>query len=478
VEHQMSQWELSRSTEEKSDGQAHSTGETEINYITISRQLGSGGEQIAEILSELLKWQIYDHEILDYMAENMDVHVKALESVDERTISWINDWLAPLFSSKSGEHVEQMSYYKHLGKVLLVIAKHGRAIIIGRSAGQILPREKGLSVRVVAPFELRCSRYAKEKNISVEEAAELVRTSDKRQTGFMKELLQKDIDEPIWYDIVINMEKLAPKSAAKLIGRTLEQRIVSRQEQVKVNAEGEDITLIVERQMQQWEKERNEPDKQISFEFPHLAGGIKIEYITIGRLVGAGGAEVARILSDQMNWQLYDREILEYMSKNMKVHVRLLTSLDERTVGWIGDRLMPFLARKRKEDHVKQMRYFQHLGEVLLALAKHGRAIILGRGSGLILPREKGLSVFVTAPFELRCKRYAGEKKIGLEEATSFMNKSDRHLRRFVKDFLGKNLCNPLDYDIVFNTEKIYPASVTKLILRTLDERLASDNSI
>ena len=121
------------------------------------------------------------------------------------------------------------------------------------------------------------------------------------------------------------------------------------------------------------------------------------------------------------------------------------------------------------------MRYFQHLGEVLLALAKHGRAIILGRGAGLILPREKGLSVFVTAPYELRCKRYAGEKKIGLEEATSFMNKSDRHLRRFVKDFLGKNLCDPLDYDIIFNTEKIYPASVTKLIWRTLDERLASE---
>jgi cytidylate kinase len=475
VEHQMSQWELSHSAEEKSEEQAHLAGETEIRYITISQQLGSGGEQIAQILSELLKWQIYDHEILDYMAENMDVHVKTLESVDERTISWINDWLAPLFSSKSGEHVEQMSYYKHLGKVLLVIAKHGRAIIIGRSAGQILPREKGLSVRVVAPFELRCSHYAKENNISIEEATALVKASDKRQAGFMKELLQKDIDDPVWYDIVINMEKLAPKSVAKLIWRALEQRIVSRQEQVKVNAEGEDITLIVERQMQQWEKERSEPDKQTPFEFPHLAGGAEIEYITIGRLVGAGGVEVARILSDRMNWQLYDREILEYMSKNMKVHVRLLTSLDERTVGWIGDRLVPFLARKTREDHVKQIRYFQHLGEVLLALAKHGRAIILGRGSGLILPREKGLSVFVMAPFELRCKRYAGEKKIGLEEATSFMTKSDRHLRRFIKDFLGKNLCNPLDYDIVFNTEKIYPTSVTKLILRTLDERLASD---
>jgi len=475
VEHQMGRWELSHFTEEKSEKQAHPAGEAEIDYITISRQLGSGGEQIAQILSELMKWQIYDREILNYMAENMDVHIKALESVDERTISWINDWLAPLFSAKSGEHVEQMSYYKHLGKVLLVIARHGHAIIIGRAAGQILPREKGLSVRVTAPFELRCSRYAQANNISIEEATALVRTSDKQQAGFMKELLQKDIDDPVCYDVVINMEKLTPKSVAKLIWRALEQRIISRQEQVKVDAEGEDIALIVERQMRQWEEQHNEQDNQKPFEFPHLAGGTEIEYITIGRLVGAGGAEVARILSDQMKWQFYDRQILEYMSKNMKVHVRLLTSLDERTVGWIGDRLMPFLARKTKDEHIKQMRYFQHLGEVLLALAKHGRAIILGRGSGLILPREKGLSVFVTAPFELRCKRYAGEKRIGLEEATSFMKKSDRHLRRFIKDFLGKNLCDPLDYDIVFNTEKIYPASVTKLILRTLDERLASE---
>ena len=236
LERQMSQWELSRSVKDKSDVQAHLTGGEHIDYITISRETGSGGVEIARILSDLMKWHLYDKEILNYMAQNMRVHVRALETVDERTISWINDWLMPLFSTKSQERVGQLSYYKHLGKVLMVIGRHGRAIIVGRAAGLILPRKRGLSIRVTAPFELRCKRYAQENQIQPGQATSIVKKADKEQRHFVEDFLDKDISDSKYYDIVFNTEKFSSNSVAKLIWRAFDQRETSEQEQSREKA--------------------------------------------------------------------------------------------------------------------------------------------------------------------------------------------------------------------------------------------------
>jgi hypothetical protein len=91
VEGQMRQWEMAQNEQVKRETQTRLVGTegVKIDYIAISRELGSGGAEIAQALAGLLKWQVYDKEILDYMAENMDVHKSVLESVDERTIGWI-----------------------------------------------------------------------------------------------------------------------------------------------------------------------------------------------------------------------------------------------------------------------------------------------------------------------------------------------------------------------------------------------------
>ena len=134
VDSQMGQWELNRTIQAKKEEPVPASSDAKIDYITISRELGSGGEEIAHTLSDLMKWQMYDKEILNYMAEKMDVHVRLLESVDEQAIGWIKDSLAPLFSVKISQHVEQLSYYKHLGEYFLLFAKLGRRLLVGGAA--------------------------------------------------------------------------------------------------------------------------------------------------------------------------------------------------------------------------------------------------------------------------------------------------------------------------------------------------------
>jgi cytidylate kinase len=222
IEDQMRQWELRRQEEARSQSRLHlvDSGQA-IDYITVSREMGSGGEEVAGILGKLLKWDVYDKEIVEHMARDMRVHTSVLKSVDERTTTWIEDTLAPLFTEES---VGELAYYRHLMKVLLVIAKHGRAVFVGRGAGLVLPRDRGLSVRVTAPFELRCQRYARETGASIKEARAIVEKSDRDQLHFVKHLLHQNLLDCKHYDIVFNTEKLSPTSVAKLISRTLDQR--------------------------------------------------------------------------------------------------------------------------------------------------------------------------------------------------------------------------------------------------------------
>jgi len=470
VEQQVQQWRIWQNLQQKHEAESKVAGVTKINYITISRELGSGGDEIAESLSRQMDWQLYDKEILNYMSDNMDVHVKALESVDERTIGWINDWLMPLFTMKSSEHVEQLSYYRHLGKVLMVIARHGRSIIMGRAAGLLLPRDRGLSVRIIAPFELRCERFAQANHIGLDEARLAVKKSDENQSRFVKNFLQKNIDDVEHYDVICNTEKLSPQAVAKVIWRAMDERLTSQQEQTRMREEGTDVAEIVKHQMDQWEGKKGQEGTEAQ-----LAGGAKIDYITISREMGSGGAEIAQMLADLMHWQMYDKEILDYMSNNMKVHVKMLTSVDERTRSWIGERLVSLLARKNKNEHIKQLRYYEHLGAVLLVIAQHRRAVIVGRVAGQVLPREKGLRIMVTAPFELRCRRYAREHKVSRGEAIAFVKKADKEKNRFSKDFVGEKITDVHNYDVVINTEKLYPTSVARLIWRTLDQRARSE---
>lgn len=470
VNHRMNQWELARMVEGKKERQAHLADGMEIDYITISRELGSGGEDVARGLAKLMGWDYYDKEILDCMSEKMDVHVKALECVDEQATSWIHDSLAALLSVKTAGHVEQLSYYKNLTKALLVIGHHGKAVIVGRGAAMVLLGDRGFNVRITAPFPLRCQRIAEIAHLNIDQASEIVRKSDETQYRFVKNYLQKDIRDPSHYDLICSTEKLSPMAVARLIWRAFDQRIASMREVVE--AEEENVVDVVSRHIQQWQEGRT-PLKKPSQVKSCLASGVEINYVTVSRQVGSGGRLISRMLSEIMDWQYYDRQILDYMSKNMDVRIQALESVDEQTAGWIEKYIQPFFSVKLVE-RVHPSSYYKHLAKVLLVIAQHGHAIIMGRGAGILLPRDKGLSVRITAPFELRCERIVRKKNISLDAARAFVKKTDKDQKNFIKEYLGKDINDPQYYDLICNTQKLYPASVARLIDRAFEQRLQS----
>ncbi len=468
VNRQMSQWELSRLVEDKKGRQAHFADGTEIDYITVSREMGSGGEDVARGLADLMGWSYYDKEILDCMSQKMHVQVSSLENIDEKTTSWIQDSLAALLSVANCEHVEQLSYYNNLSKTLLLIAHRGQAVIVGRAAAMVLPSERGFNVRITAPFEIRCKRIAKAANVSIEQATDFVKKSDQTQYKFVKSYLQKDIRDPIHYDLVCSTEKLSPISVSRVIWRAFDQRIASMREVVE--AEEEKVSDVVARHMQQWQQGANRIKRSWQVK-SQMAIGSEVDYITVNRQIGSGGRIISRMLADLMGWQYFDRDILDYMAKNMKVCVQALQSIDDQTASWIEKYIQPFFSTKLVQ-RVELANYHKHLAKVLMVIAQHRRAIIMGRGAGILLPRNKGLSVRITAPFDLRCNRIAQKQNINISNARSIVKTSDKYQNQFIKEFLGKNINDPQYYDIICNTQKLFPASVARLINRAFEQRI------
>ncbi|MEN6372514.1 MAG: cytidylate kinase-like family protein [Armatimonadota bacterium] len=180
--------------------------------ITISRQLGSGGRLVAGRLAERLGWSLWDKDLVDAIAKNADVSHRIVADFDEKTISEI-DILARTIAGE--KEIGRFYYGHHLARVILAVARHGNAIILGRGANFLLTG--ALNVRIVASEELRIQSLMKYGEMSREEALDRIHESDRERAEFIRRLYNKDIEDTLAYDLVITLDELGIEGVAEII---------------------------------------------------------------------------------------------------------------------------------------------------------------------------------------------------------------------------------------------------------------------
>jgi cytidylate kinase len=109
-------------------------------------------------------------------------------------------------------------------KVIGTIEKHDQAVIVGRGANFILPPDKRLSVRLVAPLETRVKNVAKDFNVGTEEARRRVIRADSDRRAFIRKYFNSDIENPLNYDMVLNTGTLSIGTAMEAIKRAMDQK--------------------------------------------------------------------------------------------------------------------------------------------------------------------------------------------------------------------------------------------------------------
>jgi cytidylate kinase len=171
--------------------------------ITISRLPGCGAWNIAKQISADLEIDFFDQAIVDEIAKNADVNRRVVETVDEQDNSIVLDWLSVLTAER---HLWPNEYLDQLTKLIGTIGAHGHAVILGRGASYILPKEICLRVLVVAPLELRIRNIKDTYGVSEKVARQNVMNRESDRVAFIRRYFHADMLDPVNYDLVFNME--------------------------------------------------------------------------------------------------------------------------------------------------------------------------------------------------------------------------------------------------------------------------------
>jgi len=187
-------------------------------YLTISREAGAGGGHIARLVGEAVGWEVLDRKLLECVAERYDTSPAVLELVDETTTNWITEIFGSVLNPT---FVSQMQYVCRLSRVILMAARAGKVIYVGRGAQFVLPHARGFNVRIVAPQKYRIQQIMEHRHLSFEEAGGYVVKTDAGRQDFARQYFHHDVLDPHLFDLVINVEKLGPERAAHLIAEAL-----------------------------------------------------------------------------------------------------------------------------------------------------------------------------------------------------------------------------------------------------------------
>lgn len=190
----------------------------EKTLITIGRQHGSGGTEVAEILAEKLNVWYYNREILYMAADKI-----GFDSFDEESMKELN-------YRKSSKYMEGLSVmmgtpghipvynkmYKEQGKIIQKLAGYGSGVFLGRCADYILKDfENVYSVFLYADDEYRLKRLAKAEGREV--TLEEMRKEDKTRESYYNYYTGQEWGDVRNYDLALNMGKTTAEEDRKSV---------------------------------------------------------------------------------------------------------------------------------------------------------------------------------------------------------------------------------------------------------------------
>lgn len=214
AERQMRIWALGLETRQRHEQLSKAPKDLIHPYIAISRECGVDAGESARQFAKKLGWKVFDRELLDYMTEHYNWSNVALDYVDEKTASWFHETFAKFLDQSV---VTQAEYVSRLSKIILLAAQHESNVFVGRGAQFILPRDRGLNVRIVAPKKQRIARVMELHNCNHHEAEKFIDEKDTGRAAFVQRYFHRDIADPHLYDLVINLEYTSRDAALDLI---------------------------------------------------------------------------------------------------------------------------------------------------------------------------------------------------------------------------------------------------------------------
>lgn len=218
--------------------------------------------------------------------------------------------------------------------------------------------------------------------------------------------------------------------------------------------------------VQAWEKARQADRPRLAETYP---------FVTISREFGCEATLLAHRLQDLLNqrcrpfflWLAYDQELLDKVARELHLSRSLVEAVDGRRRNEMSALFDAILNRGVNEALV-----FRKLAEVIRALAIHGHAIIVGRGSYLITQDLRtGLHVRLVAPRDWRIHKVASDRGLAITEAAKIVADGERERDQYIKTFFTHDPAHPFYHDLTIDNSRYNLAQLAEIVFTALSVR-------
>ncbi len=194
-----------------------------LPFVTVSRQAGAGAETVAGLLAAKLNaqgpqgaqpWTVFDKNLIDRVLADQDLPQEIAKLVEEDKDTTIKAIVGELL----GLHPSMWTIFHHTSDTILKLARLGRCIIVGRGGNIVTAKlQGGIHVRLVAPENVRLAHLAKHFGLDEKSAVKYLREHDEGRRRYVKTNFERDIEDPLLYDAVLNTGLLGFEKTADLL---------------------------------------------------------------------------------------------------------------------------------------------------------------------------------------------------------------------------------------------------------------------
>jgi cytidylate kinase len=202
--------------------------------VTISRQYGSGGSEVAERVANALGWHLYDNAMVDEVARRLGMSTEEVSAREERVPSLperiatamalgvpeVMPTVADLATEPSEERIVEVTK-----RVIEEAVQAGPAVLVGRGAQCMLAaRADALHVFCYAPAEVLASYVITNFGVSTAEAHRIVAEKNHQREQYVKRYWKRNWRDLANYHLCVNTAWLGLDGAADVVVQLARER--------------------------------------------------------------------------------------------------------------------------------------------------------------------------------------------------------------------------------------------------------------
>ena len=191
--------------------------------IVIDREYGSGGREVARILSERLGMEFYDGNLLTMAGKEYGIELGVIEEFDEKGVGGILSDIAMMSNNATpGYKLEQAySVFSAQSRLVQQLVAKGPCIFLGRCTARILKTEAHVPfVNAFIYASNMADRVERARSVDGVEASRIeayIKRRDAQRRNYNKFFSDKTWGDPKNYDLMLNTSALGYEAAAEAI---------------------------------------------------------------------------------------------------------------------------------------------------------------------------------------------------------------------------------------------------------------------